>query len=63
MPPILAELPLIAEEGGKVRFEDIEEGKTLRKEKGSSGVERFIIIEHKGKLHPHLLLEDKRNGP
>ena len=49
-------IPIIAEEGGTVRFEDIKEGETLRKEKdAASGIERFTIMEHKGDLHPQIV--------
>jgi DNA-directed RNA polymerase subunit beta' len=46
-------IPIIAEEGGTVRFVDIKEGETLRKELDrSTGVERLTIMEHRGDLHP-----------
>ncbi|HVK08959.1 MAG TPA: DNA-directed RNA polymerase subunit beta', partial [Gemmataceae bacterium] len=54
--------PIIAEEGGKVRFEDLKENETYRKEKDSSGTERLIIMEHKGDLHPTIVLEDSRGN-
>jgi DNA-directed RNA polymerase subunit beta' len=54
MIPILAEMP------GRVRFEDIIEGKTMREEVDpQSKVKRKVIIEHKGELHPQVILEDK----
>jgi DNA-directed RNA polymerase subunit beta' len=54
MIPILAEMP------GRVRFEDIIEGKTMREEiDPQSRVKRKVIIEHKGDLHPQVILEDK----
>jgi DNA-directed RNA polymerase subunit beta' len=53
MTPILAEMP------GIVRFEDVVEGKTMRLEADSStGIKRKVIIEHKGDLHPQVILED-----
>jgi DNA-directed RNA polymerase subunit beta' len=52
--------PLISEEGGRVRFEDLKEGETYRREKDSSGTERLLIIEHKGELHPTIHIEDER---
>ncbi|VTS01591.1 DNA-directed RNA polymerase subunit beta' [Tuwongella immobilis] len=55
-------IPIFCEEGGKVRFEDIKEGETLRKERESTGAERFIIMEHKGDLHPSVILEDERGN-
>jgi len=45
--------PIIAEEGGTVKYLDIKEGVTLRKEKdAATGIERRTIMEHKGDLHP-----------
>src|SRR5262249_5124089 len=46
--------------GGRVRFEEIEEGETLRKEQDASGMERLVIMEHKGELHPQGLIEDEK---
>jgi len=54
--------PIIAEEGGKVRFEDLKENETFRKEKDSSGTDRYIIMEHKGDLHPTIVIEDGRGN-
>jgi len=52
--------PILAEEGGFVRFEDIIEGETMREEVDErAGVSRKVIIEHKGALHPQIILEDK----
>lgn len=52
MVPILAEMP------GIVRFEDVVEGKTMRREADSAtGVKRKVIIEHKGDLHPQIIME------
>jgi DNA-directed RNA polymerase subunit beta' len=53
-------IPILAEHGGKIRFEDIVEGETLRKERDASGAERWVIMEHKGDLHPQVLIEDER---
>jgi DNA-directed RNA polymerase subunit beta' len=51
----------LADEGGKVRFEDIVEGETLRKERDqATGAERWVIMEHKGDLHPQIIIEDDR---
>ena len=33
---------------------------TIRKEKDAAGAERFIIMEHKGDLHPQIVIEDDR---
>ncbi|MFO0900448.1 MAG: DNA-directed RNA polymerase subunit beta' [Pirellulales bacterium] len=51
-------IPILAEVGGKVRYEDVIEGHTMRIEKDPSGHERRLIMEHKGDLHPQVVLED-----
>jgi len=51
-------IPILAEVGGKVRYEDIIEGETVRIEKDASGTIRRLIMEHKGDLHPQVVLED-----
>ncbi len=56
-------IPHLAEVGGKVRFEDIIEGETMRIEKDPGGHERRLIIEHKGDLHPQIVLEDETGKP
>ncbi|HEV3237715.1 MAG TPA: DNA-directed RNA polymerase subunit beta', partial [Gemmataceae bacterium] len=54
-------IPILADVGGKVRFEDIVEGETLRKERDqSTGAERWVIMEHKGDLHPQIFIDDDR---
>jgi DNA-directed RNA polymerase subunit beta' len=54
---------ILAEVGGKVRFEDVIEGETMRIEKDPSGHERRLIMEHKGDLHPQIILEDDTGKP
>jgi len=51
-------VPILAEVGGKVRFEDCIEGRTVRTEKEATGHVRRTIIEHKGDLHPQIIVED-----
>jgi DNA-directed RNA polymerase subunit beta' len=53
-------VPVIAEVGGIVAFEDIIPGETLRKEREASGAERWVIMEHKGDLHPQVLIRDEQ---
>src|SRR5262249_23222996 len=53
-------IPIIGEVGGIVQFEDIKEGETLRKERDPGGSDRFIIMEHKGELHPQIVIRDER---
>ncbi|VTR96629.1 dna-directed rna polymerase subunit beta : DNA-directed RNA polymerase subunit beta' OS=Singulisphaera acidiphila (strain ATCC BAA-1392 / DSM 18658 / VKM B-2454 / MOB10) GN=rpoC PE=3 SV=1: RNA_pol_Rpb1_1: RNA_pol_Rpb1_2: RNA_pol_Rpb1_3: RNA_pol_Rpb1_4: RNA_pol_Rpb1_5 [Gemmata massiliana] len=51
-------VPLIAEDSGIVRFKDIKEGVTVRREiDRATGVERLTIMEHKGDLHPQIIVE------
>jgi DNA-directed RNA polymerase subunit beta' len=53
--------PILAEIGGRVRFDEIVEGETLRKERDAvTGVDRLVIMEHKGDLHPQIVIEDDR---
>ncbi|MEN6558201.1 MAG: DNA-directed RNA polymerase subunit beta', partial [Thermoguttaceae bacterium] len=51
-------IPILAEVGGKVRYEDVIEGETIRLEKDPGGHERKIVTEYKGDLHPQVVLED-----
>ena len=51
-------IPILAEVGGRVRFEDIVEGETMKVETDPSGHVRRTIIEHKGDLHPQIVIED-----
>ncbi|MBX7165291.1 MAG: DNA-directed RNA polymerase subunit beta' [Pirellulales bacterium] len=51
-------IPILAEVGGRVRYEDIIEGETMRVERDPSGHIRRSIMEHKGDLHPQVILED-----
>jgi DNA-directed RNA polymerase subunit beta' len=51
-------IPILAEVGGKVKFDDIVEGETMKVETDPSGHVRRTIIEHKGDLHPQIVIED-----
>jgi len=51
-------IPILAEVSGKVRYEDVIEGETMRSERDPSGHVRKLIMEHKGDLHPQIVLED-----
>ncbi len=51
-------IPILAEVGGKLRFDDIVEGETMKVETDPSGHVRRTIIEHKGDLHPQIVIED-----
>ncbi len=57
-------VPVLAERAGVVRFDDIVEGKTMREEiDPGSGVRRRVIMEHKGDLHPQIVVEDDKGTP
>ena len=56
-------IPILAEVSGKVRYEDMVEGETLRMEKDASGHVRRMIMDHKGELHPQVVLEDADGKP
>jgi DNA-directed RNA polymerase subunit beta' len=56
-------IPIFADRNGIVRFEDIVDGKTLKMEKDAGGIERKFIIEHKGDLHPQIVIEDENGTP
>ena len=51
-------IPILAEVGGKVRFDDIVENETMKIEIDPSGHVRRTIIEHKGDLHPQVIIVD-----
>ena len=54
-------VPILAEAKGVVRFQDIEEGETVRieSEKTKAAVRRYVVVEHKGEMHPRIVIEDK----
>ena len=56
-------IPILAEVSGKIRFEDVAEGETMREEKDPGGNVRRIIIDHKGELHPQIVIEDETGKP
>jgi DNA-directed RNA polymerase subunit beta' len=59
--------PILAEKGGKVRFEDIIPGETVRSEAESAAgkkkkstatrTEQLVVIEHTGERHPRIVVE------
>ncbi|MFO1092023.1 MAG: DNA-directed RNA polymerase subunit beta' [Planctomycetaceae bacterium] len=51
-------VPILCEVGGKVRYEDLIEGKTIKLEADATGYTRRTVIEHKGDLHPQIIIED-----
>lgn len=56
-------IPIISEVSGKVRLDDVVEGQTMRMERDPSGGNRMIIIDHKGELHPQIVIEDTDGKP
>lgn len=56
-------IPILCEVGGKVRFDDIVEGETMRLERDPGGGARQVIIDHKGDLHPQIVIEDTDGKP
>ncbi|MEY4672967.1 MAG: hypothetical protein RL148_751 [Planctomycetota bacterium] len=55
--------PILAEVSGVVRYEDVLEGKTYRVEKDpESKIARKVLIEHKGDLHPQIIIEDEKGN-
>ncbi|MDP6442377.1 MAG: DNA-directed RNA polymerase subunit beta', partial [Pirellulaceae bacterium] len=56
-------VPVLAEVSGKVRYEDVVEGETVRTETDSSGNARLMITDHKGDLHPQVVVEDGDGKP
>ncbi|HWL08409.1 MAG TPA: DNA-directed RNA polymerase subunit beta', partial [Planctomicrobium sp.] len=51
-------VPILAEIGGRIRFEDLVEGRSVKSEKDAAGHIRRTVIEHKGDLHPQIIIED-----
>jgi len=51
-------IPILSEVGGVVRFDDIIQGETMRADTDPSGHVRRTIIEHKGDLHPQVVIVD-----
>ncbi len=56
-------IPILAEVSGKVRYEEIVEGETLRVSRDSGGNMRRMIMDLKGDLHPQIVLEDADGKP
>ncbi len=51
-------LPILAEAEGTVKFQDIEEGETVRVESEKGEQKHLIVIQHKGSLNPRIVIED-----
>jgi DNA-directed RNA polymerase subunit beta' len=55
-------IPILCERGGKVRYDDIVEGESIRLEKDASGNIRRTVSAHKGDMHPQIVIEDPKDG-
>jgi DNA-directed RNA polymerase subunit beta' len=51
--------PILASVSGVAYFEDLEVGETLRIEHDAGGSERWQVMEHKGDLHPQVVVKDE----
>ncbi|MGC8551971.1 MAG: DNA-directed RNA polymerase subunit beta' [Phycisphaerae bacterium] len=55
-------VPILAEKGGIVKFEDVQEGETARVEsEGKSGKKRLVIVEHRGERRPRVIILDPKD--
>jgi len=53
-------VPILTEVGGKVKFEDIKEGITMKEELDpATKLKNRVIIEHKGDYHPQIIILNK----
>jgi DNA-directed RNA polymerase subunit beta' len=54
-------VPILSEKAGKVKFNDIIEGVTMKQEMDeTTGQEAMVVIEHKEDLHPQVTISDDR---
>jgi len=52
--------PILAVVDGRVRYEDVREGENVREETDpKTGHARRFVVEHKGTLHPQIVIEDE----
>jgi len=55
-------VPILTEVEGKVRYEDIKDGVTMKEELDpSTKIKNKIIMEHKGDYHPEIVMMNKKN--
>ncbi len=55
------QVPIIAGKDGRVRYEELKKGETLQEEREvRTGNMKRMVMEHKGELHPQLLIEDEK---
>ncbi len=51
-------VPILCDVGGTVRYEDLIEGRSMKVEQEVGGHIRRTVIDHKGDLHPQIVIED-----
>ncbi|MEQ1903490.1 MAG: DNA-directed RNA polymerase subunit beta' [Pirellulaceae bacterium] len=51
-------IPVLCEVAGRVRYEDIVEGETMKEERDASGTIRRMIMDSRNDLHPNIVIED-----
>jgi DNA-directed RNA polymerase subunit beta' len=57
-------VPIISEKEGRIRFHDIIEGVTMKKEMDqTTSQESMVVIEHKEDLHPQIIVLDPQGEP
>ncbi|HTD88666.1 MAG TPA: DNA-directed RNA polymerase subunit beta', partial [Candidatus Binatia bacterium] len=57
-------VPILSEKAGKVKFQDVIEGVTMKMEMDqTTGQEAIVIIEHKEDLHPQIVIVDDHDEP
>ena len=55
-------VPILTEVSGKVRFEDIKEGTTMKEELDpATKLKNRVIVEHKGDYHPQIIILNKND--
>jgi DNA-directed RNA polymerase subunit beta' len=53
-------VPILTEVAGKIKFEDIKEGVTMKEELDpATNLKNRVIVEHKGDYHPQILIINK----
>ncbi len=57
-------VPILSEKVGRVKFQDVIEGVTMKLEMDqTTGQEAIVIIEHKEDLHPQVVIVDEKGEP
>ncbi len=50
--------PILAEEDGFIRFQDVVDGETVRQETEGQA-SKYVVVEHRGDKNPQIIIEDK----